>query len=136
MQGSTQYFLNTQRGVSLSGLIFVLAIIGVVAVFGMRVFPTFLEYRAIKSGIVSAKAAGGTNVQMQESFNKNANMNAVEAISGTDLVISKETGETEISFAYEKRIPVAGNVTLLIDYSGTTAKDGVVAAKADLADKR
>ena len=136
MQGSKQYFRNAQRGVSLSGLIVVLALIGMVAVFAMKVFPTFLEYRAIKSGIVAAKATGGTTVQMKDNFNKNANMNAVEAISGNDLMISKETGETEISFAYEKRIPVAGNVTLLIDYSGTTAKDGVVAAKADVADKR
>lgn len=135
MQGSNQYFLNAQRGVSLSGLIFVMAIIGVVAVFGMKVFPTFLEYRAIKDGIAAAKATGGTIGEMQESFNKNADINRVDSISGKDLAISKETGETEISFAYEKRIPVAGNVTLLIDYSGTTAKNGVVAAKADAANK-
>ncbi len=133
MQGSKQYFLNAQRGVSLSGLIFVLAILGVLAVFGMKVFPTFLEYRAIKGAIVSAKATGGSVVEMQQSFNKNADINRIDSIAGKDLMISKETGETEISFGYEKRIPIAGNVTLLIDYAGTTARNGVVAAKPDAA---
>jgi hypothetical protein len=134
MQGTKQVF-RKQQGVSLTGLIFVMAIIGVVAVFAMKVFPTFLEYRAIKDGIVAAKAKGGTIAEMQETFNKNADINRIDSISGKDLVISKETGETELSFAYEKRIPLAGNVSLVIDYAGTTARNGVVAPKPDTAAK-
>jgi hypothetical protein len=34
----------------------------------------------------------------------------------------------QVSFAYEKRIPLAGNVSLLIDFAGTTDPSGVVAA--------
>lgn len=135
MQGSTQVFPNAQRGVSLTGLIFVLAIIGVIAVFAMKVFPTFLEYRSIKGGIAVAKAAGGTIRDMQQSFDKNADINMVDSISGKDLIFTKDTGETEISFAYEKRIPLAGKVSLLIDYEGTTAKNGLVAPKPDTAAK-
>ena len=121
--------LQAQRGVSLSGLIVVLAIIGVIAIFAMKVFPTFLEYRAIKNSIVAAKATNGTVRDIQASFDKNADINTITAIKGTDLIISKETGETEISFAYEKRIPLAGNVSLGIDYAGTTDKSGVVPDK-------
>jgi type II secretory pathway pseudopilin PulG len=135
MQGSKQVFMNTQRGVSLSGLIFVMAVLGVIAIFAMKVFPTFMEYRAVQNGIVSAKAAGGTVMNMQESFNKNADINRIESIVGKDLVFSKDTGETEISFAYQKLVPLAGNVSLLIDYAGTTAKNGVVAPKPDSAAK-
>jgi hypothetical protein len=135
MQGSQQVFRNTQRGVSLTGLIVVMAVIGVVAVFAMKVFPTFLEYRAIKDGIAAAKASGGTPQAMRESFNKNADINRVDSISGKDLVISTDSGEPELSFAYEKRVPLAGNVSLLIDYAGTTARSGVVAPKPDTAAK-
>jgi hypothetical protein len=134
MQGSQQVF-RKQQGVSLSGLIFVMAVLGVIAVFALKVFPTFLEYRAIKGGIAAAKATGGTPQEMRTTFNKNADINQVDAIAGKDLVISKETGETELSFAYEKRIPIAGNVSLVIDYAGTTAKNGVVPTKSDTAAK-
>jgi Tfp pilus assembly protein PilE len=135
MQRSTQVFPNAQRGISLSGLIFVMAIIGVIAVFAMKVFPTFLEYRAIKDGIAAARSAGGTVREIEQSFDKNADINRIDAITSKDLVISKESGDTEISFAYEKRIPIAANVSLLIDYAGTTAKNGVVAPKPDTAAK-
>ncbi len=128
MQGSKQYFPNAQRGVSLSGLIFVLAILGVFAVFAMKVFPTFLEYRA-------AKASGGTVKEMQQTFYKNADINRIDSISGKDLMFTTDNGETDISFAYQKTIPLAGNVSLLIDYAGTTARNGVVAPKPDTAAK-
>jgi type II secretory pathway pseudopilin PulG len=131
MQGTIRQQLRGQRGISLIGLIFVLAILGVVLITAAKILPTFIEYRAIKNSIASAKSQGGTMREMQAAFDRGAEINTIEAIHGTDLIISKETGETEISFAYEKRIPLVANATLLLEYSGTTAKNGVVAQKPD-----
>lgn len=130
MQVRKQYFLGAERGVSLSGLVVVLALIGVVAVCALKTLPTYLEYKSAKDAIVKAKAAGGSVAEMQRAFDKNAGINDVRAISGKDLVITKDGGEPEISFAYEKRVPLMGNVSLLIDYAATTDKSGVNAAQA------
>lgn len=129
MQGRRQYSTGAERGFSLSGLIFVLAVLGVAAIFAAKVFPSYLEYRAAKDGIARAKAAGGSVAEMKSSFDKTAEINNIDSIHGRDLVFTKENGEQEISFAYEKRIALAGNVSLLIDYAGTTDKSGVVAAQ-------
>ncbi len=120
-----------QGGVSLSGLIAVLVVFGVLAVLGMKVLPSVIEFRAIKDGIAAAKATNGTVREMQISFDKNADINGVTSIKGRDLIISKETGETEISFSYQKWIGLGGPVSLVIDYAGTTNPSGEVAqAKA------
>lgn len=131
MQVRRQVFIGAERGVSLSGLIAVLAVMGVVAVLALKVVPSYAEYRTIKDAIVKAKAGGGSVREIQNAFDKHAEINDVSAIRGRDLIISRESGDTEISFAYEKRIPLVGNVTLLIDYAGTTDPAGVVAAKPD-----
>ena len=55
-----QFSVNKQGGFSLGGLIVVMALLGVLAVFGMKVFPTFLEYRAVKSAIEEAVDAFGS----------------------------------------------------------------------------
>jgi hypothetical protein len=123
-----------QSGVSLTGLIFVLAVIGVAAVFALKVLPTYTEYSAVKGAIVRAKETGGTLREMQVAFDKNAGINNVTAISGRDLTITRDDGEVQVSFAYEKRVPLVANVSLLIDYAGTTDPSGVVAAKAASAD--
>jgi type II secretory pathway pseudopilin PulG len=131
MQGSKQVFINAERGVSLSGLIFVLAILGFVGVFAAKVFPTYMESRAIQNAIVAAKAAGGTVQEMRLSFDKNADVNSVDSITSKDLDFTKGEGGTEISYSYEKRIPIVGNATLLMLYSGTTDRSGKAPVKDD-----
>jgi hypothetical protein len=127
-QKQTRQF-TFQRGLSLTGLIFMLAVLGVAAVFALKLLPTYTEYSAIKDCIVRARETGGTVREMQVAFDKNTGINDVTAVRGRDLVFTREDGELEISFAYEKRVPLVGNLSLLIDYSGTTDPSGVVATK-------
>jgi type II secretory pathway pseudopilin PulG len=127
--------MGREAGVSLSGLIVVLAVLGAVALVAMKVFPAWVEYRAIKNAIVAAKAAGNGNREMQQAFARNAEINNITSIGSRDLVITRDNGQADISFAYEKRIPLAGNVSLLIDFAGTTDPSGEVATKADVAAK-
>jgi type II secretory pathway pseudopilin PulG len=114
-----------QEGISLVGLILLLAVLGLALVLGMKILPTYTEYRAIKNAIVTAKAAGGSVAEIQKSFDANATTGYISSISGRDLVIEKQNGETEVSFAYEKKIPLVGPASLLLEYEGTTAKAGV-----------
>ena len=132
--GREQYRIGAEDGVSLSGLIVALVVIGALALVAIRVAPALFEYRAVKDSVAKAKAAGGTVRDMQVAFDKNAGVNDVESISGRDLVITRdgEGGGAEISFSYERRVPLAGNVSLLIDFSGTTDPSGVV-SKPDTA---
>ena len=131
MKGNKRYRIGFDSGVSLSGLIVVLFVLGALALVAIKVTPAFFEYRAVKDSIVKAKAEAGSGSvrEIQQAFDKNAGVNEVGAISGRDLVITRDGGTTEISFAYEKRVPLAGNVSLLFDFAGTTDPSGVVAAK-------
>ena len=132
-----KYRIGAESGVSLSGLIVVLIVLGALALVVIKVTPAFIEYRSVKDAIVKAKADAGSGSvrEIQQAFDKNAGVNDVSSISGRDLMITRDGGSTEVSFAYEKRIPLAGNVSLLLDFAGTTDPSGVVAAKADKADK-
>ncbi len=124
-----QHKLTTQAGISLTGLILVLAVLGVIAIFALKLLPTYFEYSAAKDAIVRAKETGGTPREIQVAFDKNAGMNNVTAVKGSDLTITRDDGETQVSFAYEKRVPLVGNVSIVIDYAGTTDPSGVNAAK-------
>lgn len=127
------YRINAERGVSLSGLIVVLVVLGAVALVAIKTAPAVIEYRAVKQSVARAKASGGSNREIQQAFDKNADVNSIDAIQGRDLVISRDSGTPEVSFRYEKRVPLAGNVSLLFDFSGTTDPSGVVAETATAA---
>ena len=129
MQGNKkQVFVGAEKGMSLTGLIAVLAVVCVMALFAIKLVPAYLEYNTIKDAIVKAKEAGGTPREMMAAYDRNAEINNVEALRGRDLVISRDGGEPEISFAYEKRVPLMGNVSFVIDFAGST--DPAAAAPA------
>ncbi|MFC5510568.1 DUF4845 domain-containing protein [Massilia jejuensis] len=125
-----QVFPGKQQGLSLTALILVLMVFGLFALLAIKIVPSFLEYRAVRDGVTRAKAAGGSSAEMQKTFDKFAEINDIETIRGRDLVISRDSETPEISFAYEKRIPLTARATLVIDYDGTTDPRGVVADKA------
>lgn len=111
-----------QRGLSLIGLLVVGALIVFAALLAMRVVPSALEYNAIRSAITKVASAGGTTVRdYQVAFDRYAAIDDITTITGKDLVIEKRSdGHTVISFQYEKRIPLFGPASLVIDYRGST----------------
>lgn len=116
--------VQRQRGISLVGLIFVIAILGFIGVLGMKIVPTYTEYRAILGAIERAKQAGTSVKEIQDSFSKSAEVGYISSITARDLLIERQGGEYEVSFEYEKKIPLFGPASILLEYNGTTAKGG------------
>ncbi|KQW93698.1 hypothetical protein ASC94_14000 [Massilia sp. Root418] len=123
--------LQKQRGISLIGLIFTIAVLAAIGLLAMQIVPTYSEYRAISAAIVKAKGAGSTPQEIQSSFSKSAEVGYISSITARDLVITREDGGLEVSFAYDKKIPLVGPASLLLEYAGTTSKSGAAPAKPD-----
>ncbi|PUA20080.1 DUF4845 domain-containing protein [Glaciimonas sp. PCH181] len=110
-----------QQGITLFGLIFWVAILGFIAMIAAKVVPTVIEYTSVKKAISAVKLKGGTVAEMRYAFDRQAEVGYIDVIQGKDLGITKNGDDVEISFAYQKKIPLVAAVSLLIDYSGTTA---------------
>ncbi|MEO7032128.1 MAG: DUF4845 domain-containing protein [Herbaspirillum sp.] len=115
---------DKQRGITLVGLIFVLAILGAIGVLGLKVVPTVVEYMSVKKAVASAKTAGTSVPEIRAAFDRQADVGYIDSITGKDLDIVRDGEQFEISFAYAKKIPLFGPASLLIEYAGTTARPG------------
>lgn len=116
--------MRYQRGVALSGLLFWGVILVLVAVLGMKVAPTTIEYYKIKKsaeGTLSKVGPDSTVADVRNAFDRFAEIDMLE-FSSKDLEISKENGKIIIDFAYEKRIHLFANVSLLIEYQGAAGR--------------
>lgn len=114
--------MKYQRGVALSGLIFWGIVIALIAVLGIKVTPTTIEYYKILKDCkaVAAKASPDSTVpDIRKAFDRFGEIDQL-AFDSKQLDISKDNGRIVIEFAYEKRIPLFWNVSLLIDYRGST----------------
>jgi hypothetical protein len=115
--------INRQRGVTLSGLLLWGIIIALVAVLGMKVAPEYLTYYKILKATkaVANSSTGKTVPEIRAAFGKYMDVEHVQTITPADLDISKEGNDIVIAFAYEKRIPLFANVSLLIDFQGSSS---------------
>src|SRR5690606_30903226 len=110
-----------QRGLSLFGLLIAAALIITVAIVAMRVVPSALEFMAIRGAVEKIVTSGATTPRdLQQAFDRFAAVDDITAIRGSDLIIEKLDTGTVVSFAYEKRVPLMGPVSLLIDYHGSS----------------
>ena len=111
-----------QRGLTLLGLLVAGAVLALAAVLAMKVVPSALEYNAIRGAISKVASAGGNSARDYEAaFDRYAAIDDITSITGKDLVIEKRAdGHTVLSFAYEKRIPLFGPASLVLDYRGST----------------
>lgn len=115
--------MKYQRGVSLSGLIFWGIVIALVAVLGMKVVPSGIEYyKTLKDAkaVVNAAPAGATVADIRKAYAKYAEIDQLD-LKPEDLEITKDGNQIVINFAYEKKIPLFWNASLLIEYSGSTS---------------
>jgi hypothetical protein len=112
--------MKHQRGIALSGLIVWGIVIFFVAVLGVKVVPEVVDYYKIKKIVASTalRAEGKTVSDIRADFDKFADVDQISTIKGDDLDISKEGSVIVVAFAYEKRIPLFSNVSLLFDFQG------------------
>ncbi|MEC4722001.1 DUF4845 domain-containing protein [Noviherbaspirillum sp. CPCC 100848] len=109
-------------GLSLTGFLFVIVVVALLAVLGLKIVPTVVEYSAIKKAIANARNTGTTAREIQDSFEKQRSAGYIESVTGKDLEIIKTAEGFDVSVAYEKRIPLVGPASLVIDYVATTGR--------------
>ena len=109
-----------QRGASLIGLILIGIIVVALMILGARVVPAVVEYIAIERAVQKIKNEATTVREIQTAFDRHRTIDDITSITPQDLDITKEGDKIVISYAYQKKIPIFENVSLVIDFAGTT----------------
>lgn len=115
--------MKHQRGVALSSLIFWGVVVTLVAILGMKVGPEYLNYfnvlKAVKS--LAATSSGKTVAEIRNAYGRQVDVGYLKRVEPADLDVSKDGNDIVIAFAYEARIPLFANVSLLIDFQGSSS---------------
>jgi hypothetical protein len=113
-------FKRRQEGLSIVGLIIIGLIVVALLGLGFKLIPAVIEYIAIERAVQKIKGEGSTVRDIQASFDRHATIDDITSINSRDLDITKEGDQIVISYAYQKKIPVMENVSIVIDFAGTT----------------
>jgi Tfp pilus assembly protein FimT len=118
--------MKRQRGVSLSGLMMGIALLIPVALLGMKVTPSVIEYykilKAVKSVGNDSSLQGAGVAAVRKAFEKHAEIDNFKTITAQDIEVTKDGGQLVVFFAYQDKIPLFANVSLVMDYEGSSQK--------------
>ena len=118
---NTQRKLAAQRGVSLLGMLFWGALVAILFVVGAQIVPSYTEYLEVSKAIKSAAKSGTTVAEIRAAFTRQVEAGYISTVTANDLDITKDAkGDIVVSFAYQKKLPLVGPVSLVIDYEGST----------------
>jgi len=100
-----------QRGVSGSGFIAIIAVIGLSVMILLKLFPVYMEHFNVSTSLESNKRAIKTLLQRRFSINN------VENVNQEHIEIKKTKTEMTISIIYEVRKPLVGNIDMIIHFN-------------------
>ncbi len=98
--------MEKQQGVTLVGMVMACIVIVIVGIGGLKIAPAYIEYFKVKKAVV------------RTAFDRRAAVDDIDVITARDLEITKEGNDVVISFAYQRKIPLFSNISLLIDFAG------------------
>lgn len=110
-----------QRGLSLIGFIFLACIVAFVMFTAFRCVPAWTEYFSLKKVLQATANEFSTDAQspaIRASFDRRASIDDLP-ISGKDLDIRKDNGRIGLGVNYQRRVHVAGNMSLLFEFEAS-----------------
>ncbi|MDP2824350.1 MAG: DUF4845 domain-containing protein [Sulfuritalea sp.] len=118
--------MKLQRGFTLNSLMIGSVIVALAALLTMKVLPDWIEYgkvvKAVKATAGDGSLKEASVAQVRAAFARRADIDEIKSVLPQDLEITKEAGELVISFAYTRKIPLFGNLSLVFDFEGSSAK--------------
>jgi len=116
--------MNRQRGATFIGMMFIAAIVVIVAILGLKLVPAYIEYGTISNILRdvanSPEGKSGNVPAIQSSYRKHAQIDSIETVKAEDLEVDKDGDRVIIKAPYSVKVKLAGNVSALIDFVATS----------------
>ncbi|MFI8718436.1 DUF4845 domain-containing protein [Stenotrophomonas sp. NPDC077464] len=109
--------MKTQRGMTLTSFLVVLAVVGFGLYIGMKLFPMYSEFYAVKTALKGlAKEPGIANKepgQVQEMFFRRLDVSYSESVKPANVKFERVSGGWNMKVNYEVRRPLVGNLDVV-----------------------
>ncbi len=113
--------LSQQRGFSKLGLLCMLVVLVSSLTFALKVLPVYIDHnfvRGVAETIVeSGRASSMTQVEIREEIAGSMRVNNIRDFELDAITSSRASGTTAININYERRIPIAGNIDVILSFN-------------------
>ncbi len=114
-----------QRGLSIIGFLFVIAVVIVVALVGFRMVPAYIEWYTIQKALEAAVADAGNDpslLNIRKAMERKLSADYADAVTAKDVNVTKNGNTIVAQVSWQKILPMVGNVSILIDFDAEASR--------------
>ena len=115
--------MKRERGFTLITLLFLLGLAIGASIIAFKIVPTYLTYFSVRSSLENILKEDDlkTNEAIRSSFAKRLDVNFIEEIDSSDLVIDKDNGELTLSVPVSSKSHLIAGVSIAVDLEATAS---------------
>lgn len=111
---------HRQGGMTLIGVVLVLAVIGLALLVAIRLVPVYIEAYSIGSVLSDmeseSRMSAGSRGELRDTFSRRLQVNDIESVGSSDLEFREVAGGVEMFVEYEVRVDLLGNIDLVASF--------------------
>ena len=114
-----------QSGLSMTGFLFVAAVVVVCVMLGFRVTPAFIEYYSVQKALEQALADTkdlNSTPEIRAAFQKRVDAGYIESVGGRDIEVLKTRNEVTASVSWTRKLPLVSNASLLLEFDASATR--------------
>lgn len=117
--------VKPQQGMTFLSLLAVIVVGSFFAVLAMKLVPSYIEYFTVKKALGrlahDPDFSNMSKSQVLDAFNKTTAVDNITSVDSKDLsFLRDESGKTVVSVDYQVVVPLAANVSVLLDFEAST----------------
>ena len=121
--------MRSQRGITLIGFVFILAVVGIFAYLGMKVFPIYEQFFSVRSamkGVASEPGVGEMDpAKIKDLFFRRLYINyADEDLKPENIKVERKDNGYTMTVQYEVRRPLVADLDIVGKFDKTQALTG------------
>jgi hypothetical protein len=114
-----------QRGLTITGFIFVAVVVVVALMVGARMVPAYIEaytVQKVMARTLQDAKEGFTLYQFRRDFDLKASADYIDSVRGTDIEVTKVGSELVATAIWTRTLHMVGNISLLLEFEETAKK--------------
>ena len=114
-----------QSGLTITGFIFVAAVVVVAIMVGARMIPAYIEaytVQKVMAQTLQTAKEGFTLYQFRRDFDLKASADYIDSVRGSDIEVTKVGNELVATATWSRTLHMVGNVSLLLEFEETAKK--------------
>ena len=119
--------MRRQRGLSLTGMIMVSFILVIVALFGLKIVPVYMEYAKVnkqfKAIAENPQVRAQPNIaNVKAAYYRQTAVDEIKSLDGETITVRKEGGSVIVEAEYSVKVPLIKNFSACMDFHASSEK--------------